>query len=128
MAADIYFTYALLDIPTQSLISKNNIILSDTSSMGDMQACRHANGRDWWIIKPHIYTDLYYVGLLDPAGISMNLVQLPGVPHLLRSNTSSKFNIQGTKYIQYIGQPHRQVHEYDFDRCLGLLSNYRCTI
>jgi len=124
-AADIYFTYALLDIPTQSLISKNNIVLSDTSSMGDMQACRHANGRDWWIIKPHIFTDLYYVGLLDPTGISMNLVQLPDVPHLLRSNTSSKFNIQGNKYIQYIGQPHRQVHEYDFDRCSGLLSNFR---
>lgn len=125
MAADIYFTYALLDIPTQSLISKNNVVLSDTSSMGDMQACRHANGRDWWIIKPHIYTDMYYVGLLDPTGINMNLVQLPGVPHLLRSNTSSKFNIQGNKYIQYIGQPHRQVYEYDFDRCLGVLSNYR---
>jgi len=121
--ADAFFTYALLDIPSRSLISQNNILLSDTSSMGDMQACRHANGRDWWIVKPHVYTDLYYVGLLDPQGIEMNLVQLPGVPHLLRTNTSSKFNIQGTKYIQYTGQPNRFVHEYDFDRCSGELSN-----
>lgn len=123
LAADIYFTYAILDIPNRALISKNNIILSDTSSSGDMQACRHANGRDWWIIKPHMYTDFYYIGLLDPTGIEMNLVQLPGVPHLLRSNSVSKFNIQGDKYIQYTGQPHQLIHQYDFDRCEGLLSN-----
>jgi len=123
MVADIYFTYALLDIPTQSIISKNNIVLSDTSSSGDMQACRHANGRDWWIIKPHMYTDFYYIGLFDPTGIEMNLVQLPDVPHLLRTNSVSKFNIQGNKYIQYSGQPHQLVHEYDFDRCEGILSN-----
>lgn len=121
--ADIYFTYAVLDIPSRALISKNNIILSDTSSSGDMQACRHANGRDWWIIKPHMYTDFYYIGLLDPTGIEMNLVQLPGLPHLIRSNSVSKFNIQGNKYIQYVGQPHQLIHEYDFDRCEGLLSN-----
>jgi hypothetical protein len=56
----------------------------------------------------------------------MNLVQLPDVPHELRGNTVSKFNIQGTKYIQYTGgfggQP-ELVHEYDFDRCEGILSN-----
>jgi hypothetical protein len=124
--ADVHFTYALLDIPTRTLISKNNVVFSDTSSMGDMQACRHANGRDWWIIKPHIYTDLYYIGLLDPGGIEMNLVQLPDVPHELRANTSSKFNIQGTKYIQFTGGPGgapELVHEYDFDRCEGILSN-----
>jgi len=124
--ADVHFTYAVLDIPTRSLISKNNVVFSDTSSMSDAQACRHANGRDWWIIKPHIYTDFYYIGLLGPGGLEMNLVQLPGVPHELRGNTVSKFNIQGDKYIQYTGgfglQP-ELVHEYDFDRCEGMLSN-----
>lgn len=124
--ADVHFTYALLDLPTRSLISKNNVVFSDTSSMGDMQACRHANGRDWWLIKPHIYTDLYYIGLLDPSGIEMNLVQLPSVPHELRANTVSKFNIQGNKYLQFTGGPGgapELVHEYDFDRCEGILSN-----
>jgi hypothetical protein len=121
--ADIYFTYAVLDIPSRSLISKNNIILGDTSSSGDIQACRHGNGRDWWIIKPHMYTDFYFIGLLDPSGLEMNLVHLPNVPHLLRTNSVSKFNIQGNKYIQYTGGPHELIHEYDFDRCEGILSN-----
>jgi hypothetical protein len=91
---------------------------------GDMQACRHANGRDWWIVKPHIYSDLYYIGLLTPQGIEMQLIQIPNVPHNLRINSSSKFNIQGTKYIQYVGGIQRLIHEYDFDRCNGTLSNF----
>jgi hypothetical protein len=89
-----------------------------------MQACRHANGRDWWIVKPHIYSDLYYIGLLTPQGIEMQLIQIPNVPHNLRINSSSKFNIQGTKYIQYVGGIQRLIHEYDFDRCNGTLSNF----
>jgi hypothetical protein len=122
--ADKYFTYALLDIPSKSLISKNNLLLSDTSSMGDIQACRHANGRDWWIIKPDIWSNKYFIGLLTPQGIEMTSITLNGVPASLRVNTSSKFNIQGTKYIHYNGGISRVVHEFDFDRCTGTLSNF----
>lgn len=120
---DKYFTYALLDIPNRTLISKNNILISDTSINGDMQACRHANGRDWWIIKPDIWTNKFFVGLLTPQGIEMNPITIPGAPADLRVNTSSKFNIQGTKYIHYSGGISRTIHEYNFDRCSGTLSN-----
>jgi hypothetical protein len=121
---DKFFTYALLDIPTKSLISKNNVLLNDTSSNGDIQACRHANGRDWWIIKPDIWSNKYFIGLLTPQGIEMNNITLQGVPSILRVNTSSKFNIQGTKYIHYNGGLSRVIHEFDFDRCTGTLSNF----
>jgi hypothetical protein len=121
---DKFFTYALLDIPTKSLISKNNVLLTDTSTNGDMQACRHANGRDWWLIKPDIWSNKYFIGLLTPQGIEMNNITLLGVPSDLRVNTSSKFNIQGTKYIHYNGGLSRVVHEFDFDRCTGTLSNF----
>jgi hypothetical protein len=121
--ADKFITYALLDIPTKTLISRNNIVLSDTSSISDMQACRHANGRDWWIIKPDIWTNKFFVGLLTPQGIEMNPITIPGAPTDLRVNTSSKFNIQGTKYIHYSGGISRTIHEYNFDRCSGTLSN-----
>jgi hypothetical protein len=122
--ADKYFTFALLDIPSKSLISKNNVLLTDTSSYGDIQACRHANGRDWWIIKPDIYSNKYFIGLLTPQGLQMTNVSIPNAPNTIRCNTSSKFNIQGTKYIQYNGPYSRSVHEYDFDRCNGTLSNF----
>ncbi|MFN5793849.1 MAG: hypothetical protein ACK455_03555, partial [Bacteroidota bacterium] len=121
---DKFFTYALLDIPTKSLISKNNVLLTDTSTNGDMQACRHANGRDWWLIKPDIWSNKYFIWLVSPQGIQMNSITLEGVPTDLRVNTSSKFNIQGTKYIHYNGGLSRVVHEFDFDRCTGTLSNF----
>ena len=121
--ADKFLTYALLDIPTRTLIGRNNIALSDTSSISDLQACRHANGRDWWIIKPDIWTNKFFVGLLTPQGIEMNPITIPGAPADLRVNTSSKFNIQGTKYIHYSGGISRSIHEYNFDRCSGTLSN-----
>ena len=122
--ADNYFTYAVLDIPSKSLISKNNLLLTDTSSLGDMQASRHANGRDWWIIKPDIYSNKFFIGLLTPQGLQMTNVIVPNAPNSIRCNTSSKFNIQGTKYIHYNGPYSRSVHEYDFDRCTGTLSNF----
>jgi hypothetical protein len=122
--ADKYFTFALLDIPSKSLISKNNVLLTDTSSYGDIQACRHANGRDWWIIKPDIYSNKYFIGLLTPQGLQMTNVMVPNAPNSIRCNTSSKFNIQGTKYIHYNGGFSRVVHEYDFDRCTGTLSKF----
>jgi hypothetical protein len=122
--ADKFFTYALLDIPTKTLISKNNILLTDTSSYGDIQSCRHANGRDWWIIKPDIYSNKFFIGLLTPQGLQMANVIVPNAPNSIRCNTSSKFNIQGTKYIHYNGGFSRMVHEYDFDRCTGTLSNF----
>ena len=121
---DKFFTYALLDIPTKSLISKNNVLLTDTSTNGDMQACRHANGRDWWLIKPDIWSNKYFIWLISPQGIQMNSITLVGVPSIFRVNTSSKFNIQGTKYIHYNGGRSRVVHEFDFDRCTGTLSNF----
>ncbi len=122
--ADKYFTFAVLDIPSRSLISKNNVLLDDTSSLGDMQACRHANGRDWWIIKPDIYSNKYFIGLLTPQGLQMTNVIIPNAPNSIRCNTSSKFNIQGNKYIQYNGPYSRSIHEYDFDRCSGTLNNF----
>jgi hypothetical protein len=77
--ADKYFTFAILDIHSKSLISKNNVLLTDTSTLGDMQACRHANGRDWWIIKPDIYSNKFFIGLLTPQGLQMTNVTLPSL-------------------------------------------------
>jgi hypothetical protein len=92
--------------------------------MGDLQACRHDHGRDWWFIKPDIWINKYFIGLLTPQGIEMTSITLNGLTASLRGNTSSKFNIQGTKYIHYNGGISRVVHEFDFDRCTGTLSNF----
>jgi len=123
LKADVLFTYAYLDIPTKSMISKNNIILTDTSASGDMTACRHANGRDWWVVKSGIYEDEYYTGLLDPNGLNMNKITMPDIIHRGQFETSSFFSHDGLKFLHYTGKRYKYVHEYDFDRCTGILSN-----
>jgi hypothetical protein len=122
--ADVVFTYAYLDVPNRSLISQNNIVMNDTSASGDMQACRHANGRDWWLIKPGIYEDEYYVGLLSPSGISeMQKITIPGIIHRGQFETYSYFSFDGLKFLHFTGKRYKYLHEYDFDRCTGTLNN-----
>lgn len=121
--SDIYFTYAYLDIPSQSLISKNNIILTDTSISGDMQACRHANGRDWWLIKPGLRENQFYSGLFDPSGISMEFFEIDEITNRGQCCTFSQFSFDGSKYFHFTGGYTRTMFVYDFDRCNGTLSN-----
>jgi hypothetical protein len=122
--ADVVFTYAYLDVPNRALISQNNIVMNDTSASGDMLACRHANGRDWWLIKPGIYEDEYYIGLLSPTGISeMQKNTIPGIFHRGQFETLSYFSFDGLKFLHYTGKRNKYLHEYDFDRCTGKLLN-----
>jgi hypothetical protein len=120
---DIYFTYAYLDVPSQQLVSKNNIILTDTTSVSDMVATRHANGRDWWIIKPGLNSNTHYLGLLDPTGIEMERITIPELTAREQSNTVSFFNEEGTKYVHFTFQNFKFIQTYDFDRCTGQMSN-----
>jgi len=123
IAADTYFSYAYLDIPTQSLISQNNTILDVPSNGGNMQACRHANGRDWWIIKPGIRENKFFIGLLDPTGINMQEVTIDGMPDRTQGNTFAQFSFDGSRFVHYTCFPNRILYTFDFDRCAGELSN-----
>jgi hypothetical protein len=82
---DKYFTYALLDIPTKTLISKNHIVLSDTSSRSDMQACRHANGRDWWLLKGRYNNMEFHTFLITSEGAVVDS-PFEGVNHFLKKH------------------------------------------
>jgi len=119
---DVLFTYAYLDIPTQSLISKNNVLLNELSAAGDAQACRHANGRDWWLIKPGQYEDEYHIGILNPQGISLEKKTIQGLPHREQTLTYTYFNKDGNKILHFIPL-YSELQAYDFDRCSGTLSN-----
>ncbi len=120
---DVLFTYAYLDIPTQSLISKNNVLLDELTAPGDMQACRHANGRDWWVIKPGRYEDEYYIGILSPSGLLLEKITIPEATHREQGETFTYFNQEGNRLIHFTGKENKYLYGYDFDRCRGSLSN-----
>lgn len=38
---------------------KNQVLLSDTMNVGKVVACKHANGRDWWVICHKINSNIF---------------------------------------------------------------------
>jgi len=121
---DILLTFAILDIPTQKLISQNNLISSDTTSQSNVNAVRHANGRDWWLVKPGIFSNEYYVGLLDTKGFGeMQKITFQEIPAREQSFTIAHFNEEGTKLLHFTHWRSKFIQTYDFDRCTGELSN-----
>ncbi len=122
-ALDVMFTYAYLDIPTQSLISKGNVVVNEpTAPFGGMAACRHANGRDWWLVKLGAYLDDFYIGVLSPQGVNLQKITYPVKKDSLSGVTWTYFNQNGDKMLRFASS-YNELHVYDFDRCTGELSN-----
>ena len=124
MRKDVLFSYVLLDVNSQSLISYHHNYLTDTTSLSDAVAVRHGNGRDWWILKPGLFTNEYYIALLDPSGLSeMEKVTISGVVPREQTTTVSHFTQDGNTFIHFTGLGPKWVQRYNFDRCTGTLSN-----
>lgn len=119
----LHLYYSVIDLAADSgrgdLITKNNILLSDTLSGGNITACKHANGRDWWVIESEFGHPAYYVFLITPFGIQLVRKQIIG--QRLKSDGQSTFSRQGTKYARY--DTTNDFDVFDFDRCTGILSN-----
>lgn len=125
---DVRFCYALLDVPTQSLISKNHIILDDTTALSDMAALRHGNGRDWWIYKPSTQSNQYYRGLLSVDGLSdFELYTVPGMQGREQAYTMTHFTQDGSMMAHFSTYQAKYCQRLDVDRCTGNLSNPRET-
>jgi len=110
-----------------ALISKNNVILSETDStqVGGIAACRHANGRDWWIIKPGIYHNHFYRFLFSPYGIETEQISTEASNERNISIFYCHFSADGNRYVILTDYPDKRIYLYDFDRCTGELSNFR---
>jgi hypothetical protein len=121
---DVLLTYALLDVSRQELISENITINRDTTSTSNVNAVRHANGRDWWIVKPGVFSNEYYVGLLDLKGFGeMRKITFQEIPPREELFTIAHFNEEGTKLLHFTHWRSKYIQTYDFDRCTGELSN-----
>jgi hypothetical protein len=92
-------------------------------SQGTWHACKHANGRDWWILIHDFEGTLYYRLLLDPKGL--RLVGTQEIDEQLNYAQNAWFSPDGTKYAKYLSLTFERndLYLYDFDRCTGLLSN-----
>lgn len=58
-----------LDEGLGAIVEKKRIAIADTLARGYLQAVRHANGEDWWIIFPEWNTNCYYVLTVTGEGV-----------------------------------------------------------
>ncbi len=111
------------------VIQKNQIALQ-VPICPTMGACKHANGRDWWIVVMSPTSDLIYKLLLTPAGLTYIGSEHTGLPMPNEFNGTIQFSPDGNKFAYnhryLIGTTgHHQLRILDFDRCNGTFSNPR---
>ena len=123
-SVSIYLTKILSNENGYQVLSTDTFNRSDTLIGGGMHACRHANGRDWWIFKNTFNQKSYLRGLLTPHGLSFEIYNGPG-PDAFQNSGRNQFSSDGTKLFHYITTSFRKMQIYDFDRCTGELSNFR---
>jgi hypothetical protein len=111
-----------------ALITKNQpLLVHNYVEYGKLSACRHANGRDWWIMLAEANTNRYRAVLLDASGVHLQNWQTVG-DSTYSGVGQSCFSPDGTKYARCNSQSSHvptTLDIYDFDRCEGLLSNHR---
>lgn len=106
------------------VISKNDTFYQGITRTGGMTACKHANGRDWWVVVGGRNNNLYRKFLLTPTGITDTLLQNIGPNYVgPLDNGYSRFSLDGTKYVTGAAGSGNLISVFDFDRCTGEFSN-----
>ena len=118
-----------LDSGLGGVVSKNNLIIDDTLNWG-INACKHANGRDWWVVCMKDSSDIIYKILITANGVeSISTQSLGFVPVPVGNVSPLIFNKSGNQfaYNTYDNPVDRNssVILCDFDRCNGVFSNTR---
>ncbi|MBX7243392.1 MAG: T9SS type A sorting domain-containing protein [Bacteroidia bacterium] len=125
--------YATVDMSKNGglgkVIRKDQVLINDTIGIPNVAACRHANGRDWWLLFKGFRKHRFHRVLLTPDGFIMeSSLDFGGNRMDMWSQTvfspDGKLFIQGGLEAGTMQSPFH-LHLYDFDRCTGILSNYR---
>ena len=112
-----------------AVIEKDHLLIEDTLAYGKLTACKHANGRDWWILvrKGERFSRDVYRLLLTPQGV-LNMGKQDAGPEIIYPNGAVGnvvFSPDGTKYVSHEIRfnPRNAIDIYDFDRCTGELQH-----
>ena len=112
------------------VLEKNRVLLSGT--LMAPTACRHANGRDWWIMVSDADNNFHYRILLSPLGFSTVQVQNIGnKPNTVPVDGSNAYSTLTGNCFSPDGRFYVDINDvigfsvFEFDRCTGLLSKER---
>jgi hypothetical protein len=105
-----------------AVVFKNKLLIEDSLTRGQLQAVKHANGIDWWILVSEQNTNGYYSFLLKEDTLEGPFYQQIGRNiYSWLGYGQACFSPDGTKYARF----EDDLDIYDFDRCTGELCNHR---
>lgn len=108
-----------LDSGLGAVTNKNIIVLNDTIEGQMLTGCRHANGRDWWVLVRKYQSETYFKFLITPVGISSINTQSVSGP-ISEFGGSGVFSPDGNWYATFDNIS--MLRLYQFDRCSGDLN------
>jgi hypothetical protein len=115
-----------LDNGMGDVVEKNVVVSNEEHSIGGLTACRHANGRDWWVLKPGFDVDKTVIQtyLLDPTGLRHVASQFfPDRPFKHKRIVAlTTFSPDGNYFIlsqMWSIYESRYMQVFYFDRCTG---------
>lgn len=123
----LQLAYSIIDLDANNglgkVISKNNLGLFQYVEFGSLQATKHANGIDWWIIIHGLNNANYYTLLFTANGIEAIKPQTLGGSFSDRTSYGqSSFSPDGNWFCLN-RSPEYYTELFRFDRCTGLLSS-----
>ncbi|MBK9732779.1 MAG: T9SS type A sorting domain-containing protein [Chitinophagaceae bacterium] len=120
--------YSLIDMALDNSLGgidpnqKSVVLIGDTLTNGRLTACKHANGRDWWLISHEYRSNKYYKLLVTPDGIFGPYEQNIGSPMIYDIYGYAVFSPDGNWYANL--SPRDSVDIQQFNRCTGEFSNH----
>jgi hypothetical protein len=122
--------YSLINMKSNNglgkVVVKNQVIVRDTMDGGDINAVKHANGKDWWIITRKFISDTFFTFRLSSNGLDSSFKQAVGAPTTSggQGGGDATFASNGIKYVYFTAR-RDQLMLYDFNRITGKLANFR---
>lgn len=112
------------------VIKRMQILMQNAElSKTQMMACRHSNGKDWWLLKQGGDSNIVYKFLFTQDSVYNYGFQKFNEPVWGNWDTKgqSMFCQDGSKYATIVegDTVHGNISIADFDRCYGILSNQK---
>lgn len=118
--------YQLIDMSQSNglgkVVAKNQVAVQDTFARANIQAVKHANGIDWWVITPKSHSNCYFLTLVTAQGVQPSFLECEGkvwTDH--DASGQAVFTPDAARYIRFNAD--NGLNIFDFDNETGDLSN-----